>query len=168
MLRNELPKFKWGGGIKQSFHSLDFIPSEVKQRMTRTTWESFLILLPAITHVLEADNIPTPKAVLTKAGPSARYFIEIGGKVEHALDLVINVAREQSTFGDEFFDEMMEELNEEGSEGAVRYHGMAKCVNDLEFDLVRQRLDVPRLPSSYSDDDMEDDDEDVDDGDADI
>ncbi|KAK7694067.1 hypothetical protein QCA50_003643 [Cerrena zonata] len=57
----------------------------------------------------------------------------------------------------EFFDELMEELNENGDKDTVKYFGMPKCPNDLEFDLVRQKLGVPRLSPSYSDDDMDED-----------
>ena len=159
MLRDEPATYGADGIIKDHpYEILNSIPSHVQSNMKRNNWEAFLLLFPAVNRVCKAGNIPTPEAVLTVADPRTALFTNLGGKVEHALDFIIQCAQEQSCLGDNTWDELIEELHQEGSEHGLEYYGKPKCANDLEFELVRARLGAPRLPrtyTNYSDEDMD-------------
>jgi len=102
-----------------------------------------------------------------------------GGKVEYVLDATVNVAREQSNLGDGTFEETFEydESDEEGEEPG--YTALEKCLNDLEFGIVRRKIGLVAGVrwGSYEDreedewmdlDEDDDDDDDDDDSDWDI
>ena len=159
MLRDEPATYGADGIIKDHpYEILNSIPSHVQSNMKRNHWEAFLLLFPAVNQVCKAGNIPTPEAVLAVADPRTALFTKLGGKVEHALDFIIQCAQEQSCLGDNTWDELIEELHQEGSEHGLEYYGKPKCANDLEFELVRARLGAPRLTrtyTNYSDEDMD-------------
>lgn len=149
MFRGEVPDYDSRGGFKAHIYdALRTLPLNVQRRMTRATWMPYLVLYPAIAHLLETGTVPTSEAVLALVGPLTKPFIDIGGKVEYVLDLIIDIAESESILHDENFDESMEELYKEGDKTGVEYHNMPKCANDLEFDLVRKKLNAPRRLAS--------------------
>lgn len=67
-----------------------------------------------------------------------------GGKVEYVLDATVDMAREQSSLGDGTFEETFDhdesdELEGDDS-GEARYTTLGKCLNDLEFGIVRRKI----------------------------
>ncbi|CAL1705726.1 unnamed protein product [Somion occarium] len=156
MIREDPPRFKRGGGFDYAV-GLDTLPPRLANKFTRPLFNSYLSLFPAIDRVIESKRVPTSDAVLADAGSAARSFIQKGGKVKYALDLVTLAAEEQSPVGDNEWDSLMDDLIQEGSELGMKFHNMVKCTNDLEFGFVRQQLGLPKETSWFKEDSDEDD-----------
>jgi hypothetical protein len=150
----------------------DYLPLALRQQMYKSFYQGYRSMFLATTHVLRnaANGIPTPARVLAQAlATEPRYvsfYIDKGGRVEYALDAIIDTAKGQSILGDGSFDDLWDNPEEVGDDAG--FVNMPKCANDLAFGLVRYKLGidpgVARGPY-YEDDNVEmyDEDEDTED-----
>ena len=94
-------------------------------------------------------------------GDAIRSFLDAGGKVEYALEAIIDRAQEKSPVGSEYQRDASVREEEADFENEIRE--LPQCVHDLDFDLVREKLGLPKRtgPSWYfiSDEESADDDE---------
>jgi len=158
------------------FHgALDYIPQPLQREIYKSFYIEFYTIFRAIRDILRTTEIPTPQAVLAEAlaldARAVQFYLANGGKVEYALDATVNIAREQSNLGDGTFEETFEdEYDEEGEEPG--YAALEKCLNDLEFGIVRRKIGLVAGVSWGPYEDREEDegmelDEDDDDDDSD-
>lgn len=152
------------------FHSaLDYIPEPLRCEIYKTFYIGFYTIFLAICNVFKTLRIPTPQAVVAEAlaldDRAVQFYMAKGGKVEYVLDATVDIAREQSSLGDGTFEETFahDESDEEGGGGEARYTELGKCLNDLEFGIVRRKIGlVPGIRWGPYEDREEDEGMDVD------
>ena len=130
---------------------LDYIPDELQESTTRAFYTGFLTLCRALAHVVEAGLLPTadrisveltndqtPMGVLSLQ--TVQYYISHAGKVEWAMNCVLDVVKEHMS------DYSWEEMYEEDEE----WNALPRCVNDVEFALVGRLMGIGRrMPGSF-------------------
>ncbi|KAH9486166.1 hypothetical protein JR316_0000230 [Psilocybe cubensis] len=116
---------------------LAHIPPVMHSKMDEEFCRLWLKLFQTIyVQLKKTDGMMIPTPAQLSQFPIARALIGKGAKVEYALDLLTNTARDQSPFGDGTFDEM----------GLEDYDKLPRCDNDLAFGFVREKLGLdPRL-----------------------
>jgi hypothetical protein len=170
--------------------ALDFVPPEMWSHVYKTFYLGYHAVFKAISRVVHRQPsptqlpIPTISAVLAELVESIRngsshyfdaqavnFFFGKGGKVDWALDCVIHCMVEQEEDGS--FSEMWDDPDY----GSDEWRALPHCANDLEFDLVREKIGLgkgkiwgpyyqPRVDDGMDDYDGDDDDDDdeMDDG----
>jgi hypothetical protein len=106
-------------------------------------------------------------AMVLNAG-AVIFYLRKGGKVEYVLDAIVDIAREQSPFGDGTFeetfdcdeeDDLQQEEEGDGGGGAreLAYRELKACRNDLEFGIVRWNVGLrgPLGPYEEEEDGMD-------------
>ena len=92
-----------------------------------------------------------------------RFFLDAGGKVEHALEALIDQTQEKSPIGSLYKRKAFVRDEEDDFQDDVRE--LPECAHDLEFDLVREKVGLKEKEGPYwyflSDDEDADDDENV-------
>lgn len=140
---------KWGGNPDDDL-AVQHLPPHVRAGgLTKGVHEDYAKVVRAIGVVLRKRGIlcvPTPAAVYAEI-PDLQWkrnrFLEKGGRLEHALDYLVQTAMEQSPLGDGYWDSVQDGCADDGFAEAIAYLAMPKCANDLEFAMVGQRLNVP-------------------------
>lgn len=115
--------------------------------ISKLVFQDYADVVRAIGAVLREPGtagIPTVDNVYRALGGMGERFFANGGRIEHALSYVLHGAKAQSPWGDNRWDDIMEDLAWEGNAQAIAYKAMACCDNDLEFTLVGQRLGLPQ------------------------
>ncbi|KAF9221335.1 hypothetical protein BS17DRAFT_768642 [Gyrodon lividus] len=152
--------------------SLHYIPRHFFPDLDKTFFKGYIMVFQAISTVLgrsgpqrgDANNhlftcIPTPVAVLTcvtlQSDDTFDYFdkqavisyLQQGGRVEYALDAITHRSKDMSPLGDGEFDAIWDdaatsEPHDEGFDAGKFWGSLPHCKNDLEFDMVRQKLEM--------------------------
>ncbi|KAG6888582.1 hypothetical protein C0995_007264 [Termitomyces sp. Mi166 len=114
------------------------VPFELHPRLTLEFWMGFTIVFEMIGILLGGTDLPLTEAAVLKLARRRAvvdYFLTNGGKVLHALDATMDTVWEQSARCDGIF----EEINANDDE----YNALPTCENDLNFELVRNKLGLP-------------------------
>jgi len=117
----------------------DSIPEQVRANMTKTFYFGFINLFKALTIVLrDVNKAPTISDVrdLACRDTSAAFYFGKGGKVEYAIDALVDSTEEASSLIDGTFEELYEDENETDDS----FRRLPKCANDLEFGLVKRKM----------------------------
>lgn len=123
---------------------LDYIPPELWNDIDKTFVEAFRVVIGAVANAVQ-DPTATPTAARIRAlstSPDAQVYFRKGGRVEYALDLVLGFTKEQSPLGDGEWDEFVTEDVAEG--GRQEWVDLPICANDLNFDLARAQIGLPK------------------------
>ncbi|KAH8099639.1 hypothetical protein BXZ70DRAFT_240010 [Cristinia sonorae] len=119
---------------------LKYLPLRIRNATTLAGYEGFLAVVRGVEAVCRtADQIPTPLVVLQASaglGDISEY-VDLGGRAEYALDIVLHAAQSLSPLGDGTFGEGTFEDVTEDLEDVLC---LPPCENDLEFVLVRRHL----------------------------
>lgn len=187
MLHKDLELFKSHNPISSSelFHiAFDYIPQTLRCEIYKPFYIGFCTIFRATRNILVTLKIPTPGVVVTEAlaldAEAVQFYtVDKGGKVEYVFDAMVAMARKQSSLGAGTFEEIFDH-DEADKEGVgAGYRALGKCLNDLEFGIVRRKIGlVPNIRwGPYQDtkegdkgmevDEDEDKDEDEDDDDSD-
>lgn len=117
----------------------DSIPEHVRANMTKTFYFGFINLFKALNIILrDVNKAPTISDVqaLAYRDTSAAFYFGKGGKVEYAIDALVNSTEEASSLIDGTFEELYEDENETDDS----FRRLPKCANDLEFGLVKRKM----------------------------
>jgi hypothetical protein len=137
--------------------ALDFIPPEMWSLVYKTFYLGYHEVFKAISRVVHRQSsptqipIPTAPVILaelidgTRNGSSSyfdaqavNFFLGKGGKVDWALDCVVHSMEEQEADGS--FSEMWDDPEY----GSDEWKTLPHCANDLEFDLVREKIGLSK------------------------
>lgn len=127
--------------------SLNYLPLALRNQLHKPFYQGYRSIFSVIAHILRdaANGVPTPARVLSQAlrsEPSVNFYFSEGGRVEYALDAILDSATEHSALSDGIFEALWD--NPDVSDG--EFVDMPKCANDLAFMLVRKKLGVdPRI-----------------------
>ncbi|EMD30887.1 hypothetical protein CERSUDRAFT_163665 [Gelatoporia subvermispora B] len=135
-------------GLYHCCPTLEFIPSHIRPSLYKSFYQAYRLVFIAASRVLEKHGefcLPTTRAVLETmllgevqnyanhwSRGRGEFFFKKGGKVEYALDCVMHAAIDQSPLGNGEFDRLRERDEE--------WNALPRCVNDLEFEMVRQQI----------------------------
>ncbi|KZV72045.1 hypothetical protein PENSPDRAFT_684067 [Peniophora sp. CONT] len=120
---------------------MDYLPKSIRDPgMYASFINGYSAVFRAIARVTESKIIPTADVVLRHAleaeyfdAQAVRFFLEKGGKVEHALNGLLHTAREQGPGGDgDFLETFGEEMGT-----------LPTCENDEDYILLRSNLRIP-------------------------
>ncbi|KAK0499665.1 ankyrin repeat family protein [Armillaria luteobubalina] len=113
----------------------DYLPLQLHSSLYKTFYAGYISVFGALYDLLHNSNASFS---LDKANQvawndiSTNFYFQRGGKVEYALDAIIDGALDQSWLGDREFHVMFDTDKD--------YMALPKCANDLEFQLVRDML----------------------------
>ncbi|OBZ75124.1 hypothetical protein A0H81_05003 [Grifola frondosa] len=141
--------------------ALRYLPADMYSVMTRAFCYGFLSVLRLIMDITcdpdVAKGVPTTDAIWTYIDELQEHgvdpeeppyfepgmfkeFRDGGGRIEYALNCIVDRSFEDSPVGSEFDDdkkEMEEELEDD-------YPGLPRCANDLDFDMARRKLGLSK------------------------
>ncbi len=141
----------WGATateVYESEQSILHLPRDVRgSRITVAFYKDYIAVVRAIDTVLDKPGlagVPSAANVEGELRGQAPRFFGKGGKVEHAMDYVLQAAMEQSPLGDGTRDDMQREIAaaDDPDPDAVAYAAMPICDNDLAFADVAERLEL--------------------------
>ncbi|KAG6908197.1 hypothetical protein DXG01_005786 [Tephrocybe rancida] len=115
--------------------STSYIPEHLYPSFNKTFYEGFQSVFVMTELLLEKRKEAFTKDVVARliAGrDKVRFFLDEGGKVEHVLDAITDLAKGESSLGDGEFEETFGEDAE--------YVKLPTCDNDLALGLVRRML----------------------------
>ena len=139
-MRDSAPLFRGGEPLDDLLPpQFDSIPERVRANMTKTFYFGFINLFKALNIVLrEANKAPSISDVqaLAYRDTNAAFYFGKGGKVEYAIDALVNSTEEASSLIDGTFEELYEDENETDDS----FRRLPKCANDLEFGLVKRKM----------------------------
>lgn len=151
--------------------ALHYIPMDLHENMTPFFYHGYVSVIQSILKIFlrdptgppELSPIPSIDVILkhfaeideeAKKGedgaPMAviqsdylHAYLDEGGKVQYALEAIIELARETSPRGRRYIDN--EEVQEQNAEfeKAADSENLPKCQNDLNFEIVRTKLGLP-------------------------
>ncbi|THH28406.1 hypothetical protein EUX98_g5788 [Antrodiella citrinella] len=131
---------------------LDYVPPRLWTKINSLFAYSYMAVVRGFQQACrDLTTTPTPAVVRALAGPDAHYYFQKDGRVEYALDYIEHFANDQSPLGDNEWDSLQDEQAEEGDEEALAYSQMPDCANDLNFELVRQQMGLPKKMGPYFD-----------------
>lgn len=134
------------------------LPKSLRTGITATFYDAYQSVFDTVSNLCtDPKGIPTKEAVFDASRFTAYAYYTRGGRAEYALEAVLGFAQDQSPIGDGEFETYADEIK--------GWTELPKCVNDLEFGIVRVMLGLPKdaPPDGISDGDAEMDDEDEDD-----
>ena len=139
-MRDSAPIFRGGEPLDDLLPpQFDSIPERVRANMTKTFYLGFINVFKALNIVLrDVNKAPTISDVqaLAYRDTSAAFYFGKGGKVEYAIDALVNSTEEVSSLIDGTFEELYEDENETDDS----FRRLPKCANDLEFGLVKRKM----------------------------
>jgi hypothetical protein len=162
MLLMDIPPFTRGEPLSASQFitqfQFDYILLALHQEIYKTFYIGYATMFEAIAHIFKTPSVPTSEAVLFAAlginAGAVQFYLGKGGKVEYALDAVVDTAREQSTLGDGTFEETFDiEEGDLGGGDRLGYRELGACRNDLEFGIVKWNVGLQGRWGPYEEDD---------------
>jgi hypothetical protein len=165
----ELDNHKSNEPLFMSSPYTDHLPIPFHTNMDKAFFQGYCSLFSAFATILDDSDYgnPTATRVLAQAlhdDRNVNFYINEGGRVDYALDAIIDCAKDQSVLGDGEFEAIFDDIKQVGYTGVVN---MPRCANDLAFTLVRQKMGMdPRVARGpYYDEDVDMHGEDEDDED---
>ncbi|KAG6888581.1 hypothetical protein C0995_007263 [Termitomyces sp. Mi166 len=136
MMDSHEPEFPPTGVHPDPEYLYPDVPPELHPYVTLEFWIGYTTIVSKIAELLESDLPLTEAAVIKLAykEPGVGFFLDRGGKVVHALEGTMDMAWEQSSRPG--CDGLFEKIAAENDE----YMALPTCKNDLNFELVRDRL----------------------------
>ncbi|KAK0491408.1 ankyrin repeat family protein [Armillaria novae-zelandiae] len=126
----------------------DYLPLQLHSSLYKTFYAGYISVFGTLYDLLHNsnDSFSLDKVnLIARNDISTHFYFQRGGKVEYALDAIIDGALDQSWLGDREFHAMFDTDKD--------YMALPKCANDLEFQLVRDMLgltaDRPWGPYSH-------------------
>ncbi|KAJ7736870.1 ankyrin repeat family protein [Mycena metata] len=116
----------------------DFIPPSLHSSFYLSFYKGYCNVLRAIYLLLSTTDEVLSAAGVLRFTENADFFFQKGGRVEFAFDSITHCAQEQSPLGDDTF---ADTFNDDYPDWASR----PTCANDLEFQLVRQKIGLNRM-----------------------
>ncbi|KAK7691617.1 hypothetical protein QCA50_005016 [Cerrena zonata] len=151
--------------------ALHYIPMNLHENMTPFFYHGYVSVIQSILKIFlrnptgpsELSPVPSVEVVLkhfaeideeAKKGedeaPMAviqsdyiHSYTDVGGKVQYALEAIIELARETSPKGRRYIDNPEVQEQNADFEKAADEEGLPKCENDLNFEIVRTKLGLP-------------------------
>ncbi|PBK66910.1 hypothetical protein ARMSODRAFT_1046286 [Armillaria solidipes] len=113
----------------------DYLPLQLHSSLYKTFYAGYISVFGALYDLLENSNASLSLDKVNQVARndiSTNFYFQRGGKVEYALDAIIDGALNQSWLGDGEFHAIFD--------NDKNYMALPKCANDLEFQLVRDML----------------------------
>ncbi|SJL02411.1 uncharacterized protein ARMOST_05738 [Armillaria ostoyae] len=113
----------------------DYLPLQLHSSLYRTFYAGYISVFGALYDLLQNSNASFSLDKVNQVARndiSTNFYFQRGGKVEYALDAIIDGALDQSWLGDREFHAIFDTDKD--------YMALPKCANDLEFQLVRDML----------------------------
>ncbi|KAF9479111.1 hypothetical protein BDN70DRAFT_932869 [Pholiota conissans] len=132
---------------KELRSTLAYLPLDLASGMNRSFYLGLCETFKAICYTLAESRCgpPTPREVIEmalRAGLDVHSYLSKGGRVEYALDAVLDIAEKEWVVTDWFYSKEVGPYCPEAK----------KCANDLAFLLVRTQLGVEaRMPKPFFD-----------------
>ncbi|KAG6906883.1 hypothetical protein DXG01_011504 [Tephrocybe rancida] len=117
------------------------VPPSLCSSMTKNMWRGYKNIFSMIAGLLQGTGLSLREEFILKlvhSKPGVSFFFYKGGRIADALDTLMRLSWKWSSRRDGTFDEKLVEA------GEGDYEGLPECINDLDFELVRQRLGLPR------------------------
>ncbi|KAM5534767.1 hypothetical protein V8D89_011631 [Ganoderma adspersum] len=129
---------------------IEFLPETYQDGgVTKQFYRGYTDAVRTVARVLQKpgrDGLPLIPNLVAEFGDQTVYFLSGGANAaSQALSYALFTAMEQSPLGDKTWDDLQEELAEEGSASSALYTNLPKCDNDLDFTRVAERTGLPDL-----------------------
>nr|VWP00857.1 Adenylate cyclase (EC (ATP pyrophosphate-lyase) (Adenylyl cyclase) [Ganoderma boninense] len=129
---------------------IEFLPETYQDGgVSKSFYRGYTDAVRAVGRVLQKpgrDGLPLVPNLVAEFGYQTAHFLSGGADAAHqALSYTLFTAMEESPLGDKTWDDMQEELAEEGDAMSAQYTSLPKCANDLDFTRVAERTGLPDL-----------------------
>ncbi|PIL27413.1 hypothetical protein GSI_10561 [Ganoderma sinense ZZ0214-1] len=129
---------------------IEFLPETYQDEgVSKSFYRGYTDAVRTVARVLQKpgrDGLPLVPNLVAEFGNQTAFFLSGGADAaRHALSYALFNAMEESPLGDQTWDDMQEELAEEGDTLSARYMSLPKCANDLDFTRVAERTGLPDL-----------------------